>query len=76
MISIDQRIVTMERANCFHYQILAQILIACIKQAKLNENFRQFSLYQQKFILKHVWSECFVLRASHWSIDIGSIIEQ
>lgn len=60
----------------FHYQFLSQILVTCIKQAKLNENFRLFSFQQQKFILSHVWSECFVLRASHWSIDITPIIEQ
>lgn len=63
-------------ASKFHYQFLSQILITCIKQAKLNENFRLFSGQQQKFILSHVWSECFVLRASHWSIDITPIIEQ
>lgn len=59
-----------------HYQILAQILIACIRQAKINENFRCFNVRQQNRILKNVWSECFVLRASHWSIDIGSIVER
>lgn len=63
-------------ASKFHYQFLSQILVTCINQAKLNENFRLFSLQQQKFILSHVWSECFVLRASHWSIDITPIIEQ
>lgn len=63
-------------ASNFHYQFLSQILVTCIKQAKLNENFRLFSQQQQKFILSNVWSECFVLRASHWSIDINPIIEQ
>lgn len=63
-------------ASKFHYQFLSQILVTCIKQAKLNENFRLFTAQQQKFILSHVWSECFVLRASHWSIDISQIIEQ
>lgn len=60
----------------FHYQFLSQILITCIKQAKLNDNFRLFSFAQQKYILSNVWSECFVLRASHWSIDITPIIQQ
>lgn len=58
------------------HQILAQILITCIKQARNNEHFRHFAKSQQNVILKHVWSECFVLRASHWSIDIGSIVDK
>ena len=59
-----------------HFQTLTQILIACLKQAKSNEHFRKFSPWQQNVILKNVWSECFILRASHWSIDIGFIIER
>lgn len=58
------------------HQILAQILITCMKQARNNEHFRHFSKCQQNVILKNVWSECFVLRASHWSIDIGNIVEK
>lgn len=60
----------------FNYNILAQILIACVTQAKSNENFQQLSSQQRKMILKHVWTECFVLRASYWPIDISPIIEQ
>lgn len=59
-----------------NFNILGQILIACVKQAKLNENFQQLSLPQRKLILKNVWTECFVLRASHWPIDITPIVEQ
>lgn len=58
------------------HQILAQILITCMKQARNNEHFRHFAKSQQNIILKNVWSECFVLRASHWSIDIGSIVDK
>lgn len=58
------------------HQILAQILLTCIKQARNNEHFRHFAKSQQNVILKNVWSECFVLRASHWSIDIGSIVDK
>lgn len=57
-----------------NYQILAQILIVCIKQAKANEQFRHFDAKQQDVILRHVWGECFLLRAAHWSVDISSII--
>lgn len=57
-----------------NYQILAQILIVCIKQAKVNEQFRHFDAKQQDIILRHVWGECFILRAAHWSFDISSII--
>lgn len=69
-------LVNLTSANDLHYQILAQILVACIRQAKINENFRCFNSRQQNVILRNVWSECFVLRASHWSIDIGSIIDR
>lgn len=62
--------------NPFNYNMLGQILIACVKQARDNERFSQLSKQQQTIILKTVWSECFVLRASHWPIDILPIIEQ
>lgn len=55
---------------------MAQILVACVKQAKINEHFQQLAIQQQKNILKNVWTECFVLRASHWPIDIGPVIDQ
>lgn len=68
---------TIEAANqTLNFNVLAQILIACVKQAKLNEYFQQLPSQQQKTILKHVWTECFALRASHWPIDIGPVIEQ
>ncbi|XP_030374347.1 photoreceptor-specific nuclear receptor [Scaptodrosophila lebanonensis] len=57
------------------FQILAQILVACLRQAKCNEQFRLLERAQQDAILHVVWSECFVLRASHWSLDIKSLIE-
>lgn len=63
------------RYEGLHYKILTQIMIACIKQARNNEHLCRFSRRQQNLILEKVWSECFVLRASHWSIDIGSIID-
>lgn len=59
-----------------NFHILTQILVACVKQAKLNENFQTLSLPQRHLILKNVWAECFVFRAAHWPIDIGSIVEQ
>lgn len=57
------------------HQILAKILISCLKQSRQNENFRHLHRKQQNSILKHVWSECFVLKAAYWSIDIGNIVE-
>lgn len=62
--------------SALHLQILSQILVTCLQQAKANENFRHFDMQQQHHILRHVWSECFVLRAAHWTIDIGFIIER
>lgn len=58
-----------------HFQILAQILVTCLRQAKLNEQFRLLERAQQDAILQVVWSECFILRASHWSLDISAMIE-
>lgn len=62
--------------NPFNYSMLGQILVACVKQAKINDSFAELSARQQKIILKSVWTECFVLRASHWPIDIIPIFEQ
>lgn len=59
-----------------NFNVMAQILVACVKQAKLNEHFQQLQSKQREIILKNVWTECFVLRASHWPIDIGPIINQ
>ncbi|ALC47016.1 Hr83 [Drosophila busckii] len=58
-----------------HFQILAQILVTCLRQAKLNEQFRLVERTQQDAILQVVWSECFILRASHWTLDISAMIE-
>jgi len=55
-------------------QLLCQILVTCIRQARSNEHFRQLGQTQQNQILRHVWSELFVLRASHWPIDISPVI--
>ncbi|XP_031621573.1 nuclear receptor subfamily 2 group E member 1 [Contarinia nasturtii] len=65
-----------ETNQTLNFNVMAQILVACVKQAKVNEHFQQFPLPQQKNILKNVWTECFVLRSSHWPIDIAPIIEQ
>lgn len=62
-------------APTVHFQILAQILVTCLRQAKLNEQFRLVARAQQDAILQVVWSECFILRASHWSLDISAMIE-
>ncbi|XP_060649870.1 COUP transcription factor 2 [Drosophila nasuta] len=61
--------------QALHFQILAQILVTCLRQAKLNEQFRLLEREQQDVILQVVWSECFILRASHWSLDISAMIE-
>lgn len=61
-------------SNPLHIQILSQILISCLRQAKCNEYFCKLEKIQQDIILNSVWSECFVLRASHWSLDISSIV--
>ncbi|XP_018796232.1 PREDICTED: retinoic acid receptor RXR-gamma [Bactrocera latifrons] len=61
--------------DAVNFQILAQILVTCLRQAKCNEQFRTLTPTQQEAILNVVWNECFVLRASHWSLDITSMID-
>lgn len=61
--------------NAVNFQILAQILVTCLRQAKCNEQFRTLTPTQQETILNVVWNECFVLRASHWSLDITAMID-
>ncbi|XP_055605206.1 retinoic acid receptor RXR-gamma-like [Uranotaenia lowii] len=57
-------------------QILTQVLVACIRQARVNESFALFSREQQNRILRHVWFECFLLRVANWSIDISAIVNR
>ncbi|XP_073820256.1 nuclear hormone receptor 83 [Musca autumnalis] len=61
--------------SALNFQMLAQILVTCLRQAKSNEQFRTLSRCQQDAILHLVWSECFVLRASHWTLDISAVFE-
>jgi len=58
-----------------HQEIVIQILLTCLKQAQQSECFAALSKYQQNVILRNVWSELFVLKASHWPIDIIAAIE-
>lgn len=64
-----------QTGNALNFQMLAQILVTCLRQAKCNEQFRTLSRCQQEIILHSVWSECFVLRASHWTLDITAVFE-
>lgn len=59
-----------------HQDVLVQILLTCLKQSRQNEYFQTLSDYQQNVILQNVWSELFVLKASHWPINIMSSIEK
>ncbi|XP_065364028.1 nuclear receptor subfamily 2 group E member 1 [Calliphora vicina] len=61
--------------SALNFQMLAQILVTCLRQAKTNEQFRTLSRCQQETLLHSVWSECFVLRASHWTLDITAVFE-
>ena len=56
--------------------ILTQILLTCIRQAQQNHpQFTLISKLQRDLILRHVWCELFILRASHWPIDISNALE-
>lgn len=58
-----------------HQEMLIQILLTCLKQAQHSECFRTITKYQRNVILRNVWSELFVLKASHWPIDIVAAVE-
>lgn len=58
-----------------HREMLVQILLTCLKQAQTAECFRSVSKHQRNVILQSVWSELFVLKASHWPIDIVAAVE-
>lgn len=58
-----------------HQEMLIQILLTCLKQAQHSECFRAVTEYQRNVILRSVWSELFVLKASHWPIDIAAAVE-
>jgi nuclear receptor len=59
-----------------HFEILVQILLTCLKEARQNQHFKQFSKDRQDFILNLVWSECFVLKLAHWSISVDDLLEK
>ena len=58
-----------------HQDMLIQILLTCLKQAQLNETFQTVAEHQRNVILRNVWSELFVLKASHWPIDVVPAVE-
>lgn len=57
-------------------EILIQVLMTCLNQAQQNEYFFSISKIQRNFILKHVWSELFLLKISYWPIDVTNAIER
>ncbi|XP_070494122.1 nuclear hormone receptor family member fax-1 [Chironomus tepperi] len=57
-------------------KILNQVLMTCLNQAQQNEYFYSISKIQRNFILKHVWSELFLLKISYWPIDVTNAIER
>lgn len=57
-------------------EMLIQILLTCLKQAQLSECLQSVTEHQRHVILRSVWSELFVLKASHWPIDIVAAVER
>lgn len=59
------------------HHILIRILVACLQTvAHSNEPFRRLGRPLQAHLLRHVWSECFVLRAAHCSVDVAGIVDE
>jgi hypothetical protein len=57
-------------------EMLAQILLTCLKQAQCNDCLQIICQQQRNQILRHVWMELFILKASHWPIDVSQAIEE
>lgn len=57
-----------------HHETLVNILVTCITEARKNQHFKELEKSQQNSILKKVWSECFILRVSHWSISMDELM--
>lgn len=57
-------------------EILIQVLMTCLNQAQQIEYFYSISKTQRNYILKHVWSELFLLKISYWPIDVTNAIER
>lgn len=64
-----------EASSSAHQEMLIQILLTCLKQAQQNECFQAVTKCQRNVILRNVWSELFVLKASYWPIDIMTAVE-
>lgn len=56
-------------------EMLIQILLTCLKQAQASECLQMVTAHQRNVILRNVWTELFVLKISHWPIDINASIE-
>lgn len=69
------QIPTSEASSSVQQEMLIQILLTCLQQAQHSECFQTVTEYQKNVILRSVWSELFVLKASHWPIDIVAAIE-
>jgi nuclear receptor, other families, insect len=54
-------------------KMLSQIFSTCLSQSQ--QYLQSISQLQRDVILRHVWSELFVLRAAHWPIDISNALE-
>lgn len=60
----------------FYHEIAAQILLVSLRQARRNEHFCVLSRSDQDSILRHVWSELFLLHAAYWPIDVSALIRR
>ncbi|XP_023726769.1 photoreceptor-specific nuclear receptor [Cryptotermes secundus] len=60
----------------FYHEIAAQILLVSLRQARRNEHFCVLSRSDQDIILRHVWSELFLLHAAYWPIDVSALIRR
>jgi hypothetical protein len=56
--------------------MLTQILLTCLRQAQCNDCFQMVCQQQRNHILRYVWLELFILKASHWPIDVSQAIER
>ncbi|XP_026467285.1 photoreceptor-specific nuclear receptor [Ctenocephalides felis] len=50
--------------------IIAQILLTSVKQARNNSTFMKYDKKQQDTLLAYVWHELFILKSVYWPVDL------
>lgn len=66
--------ITFYYADNLKHGIATQILHSTIRVAKSSELFKTLHQVEQDTILKHVWSQLFLLNLAYWPIDFTQFL--